>query len=155
MYNSYNSYYSSYSSPYYSSHYNPSTETAAAAASGIAAVFGIGIVIMTIIAIALAVITLIGRWKVFKKANIPAWESLIPIHADIVELQLGGVQTYWWFLIAIFGIGPLIVAFWKNIALAKAFGKGTGFGVLLTFFPFVCYPLLGFGKAEYVGPQSK
>ena len=140
MYSSYNNYSSS------------SASEEAALASVIATILGLG-AIFWIITIALVVLILVARWKLFKKANVNGWESLIPVHSDIVELQLGGVKTYWWFLnlIAICGIGPLIVAFWKNIALSKAFGKGAGFGVLMTFFPYVCYPILGFGSAQYVG----
>ena len=146
----------------YSSYYNTpnaitaTTTTSTAGVDGlIATMLGLGLLFWLAV-ITLVVLTLVARWKVFKKANIDAWEALIPIHSDIVELQLGGVKTYWYFLnlIAICGIGPIVFAFWKSIALAKSFGKGTGFGVLLAFFPFVCYPILAWGNAEYVGPQN-
>lgn len=146
----------------YSSYYStPYTSTATTAASTmdanavINAILGIGIFAWILI-IAVTVLILVAKWKVFKKAGVDGWESLIPIHSEVVELQLGGVKTYWYFLnlIVICGIGPLIFSFWKSIALAKAFGKGTGFGVLLTLFPFVCYPILAWGNAEYVGPQT-
>ena len=129
-----------------------SANSDAAIAAVLTTIAGIGIFAWVII-IALSVLTLVARWKLFKKANIDGWEALIPVHADIVEMKLGGMKTYWYFLnlIAICGIGPLIVAFWKNIVLSKAFGKGAGFGVLMTFFPFVCYPILAFGSAQYVG----
>jgi hypothetical protein len=35
--------------------------------------------------------------------------------------------------------------------LAKVFGKGTGFGFGLLLLPFIFYPILAFGKSEYVG----
>ena len=126
-----------------------------AVANVLAAILGMS-VFAWILIIALAVLTLVAKWKVFKKANVDGWEALIPIHSDIVEMQLGGMKTYWYFLnlIAICGIGPLVVLFWKSILLAKAFGKGAGFGVLLALFPFVCYPILAFGSAQYVGPQN-
>lgn len=144
-------------SSYYSTPYTTASRaTSTAGAEGIvAAILGMG-VLFWIAVIALAILTLVAKWKLFKKANVDAWESLIPIHSDVVELQLSGIKTYWYFLnlIAICGIGPLVLLFWKSIALSKAFGKGTGFGVLMAFFPFVCYPILAFGNAEYVGPQS-
>lgn len=129
-----------------------SVNSNAAIATALATIAGIGIFVWLIL-IALSILILVAKWKLFKKANIDGWEALIPIHADIVEMKLGGMKTYWYFLnlIAICGIGPLIVAFWKNIVLSKAFGKGAGFGVLMTFFPFVCYPILAFGSAQYVG----
>lgn len=147
----------------YSSYYStPYTTTASTAASTmdanaiVNAILGIGFLAWIVI-IGLAVLVLVARWKVFKKANVDGWEALIPVHSDVVELQLGGIQTYWYFLNLIFicGIGPIILSIWKSIALAKAFGKGTGFGVLLAFFPFVCYPILAWGNAEYVGTENK
>lgn len=132
--------------------------------SAFGAAFGafIGAMIGFIIVIGIiSIIVLIARWQMFKKANRKPWESLIPIHSEIVELELGGVETYWWFLnlcvlVPFVGwIGALVLHFWRSIALSKAFGKETGFGVLMAFFPFVCYPILAFGSAEYVGPEKK
>ena len=119
----------------------------------LATILGFGIAFWLIV-IAIVIVVIIAKWKMFKKANIGGWESLIPIHNEIVELQLGGIQTYWYFLILIPLLGPIILTFWRSIALSKAFGKGTGFGILMVFFPFICYPILGFGKAEYVGTKD-
>ena len=143
MYSSYNNYYSS------------ANDDVAGIGAIVATILGLG-AMFWIIAIALLVLTYVAKWKLFKKANIDAWEALIPVHNDIVELKLSGVKTYWYFLnlIVLCGIGPLVFLFWKSIALSKAFGKGTGFGVLLAFFPFVCYPILAFGSAQYVGPEA-
>ena len=143
----------------YSSYYNTPTYSTTPSTGELAGIIGVILgfgIVFWIVCIALLVLTIIARWKVFKKANIDAWESLIPIHSDIVELQLGGVKTYWYFLnlVVICGIGPIIFAFWKGIALAKAFGKGVGFGILLTILPFIGYPILAFGSAEYVGTQT-
>ena len=143
-------------SVYYSTPYTTTRAATPAGAEGVvAAMMGMG-VIFWIAVIALAVLTVVAQWKVFKKANVDGWEALIPVHSSIVELQLGGVKTYWYFinLILICGIGPIVFLFLKSIALAKAFGKGTGFGVLLALFPFVCYPILAWGNAEYIGPQT-
>jgi hypothetical protein len=35
------------------------------------------------------------------------------------------------------------------IPLAEKFGKGTGFGIGLLFLPFVFFPMLAFGDAQY------
>ena len=118
-------------------------------------ILGIGAVVGT------GIFTIIGQWKMFKKAGAEGYISLIPVYSLIKEMRLGGLPIYWFFLVycavipLIGWIGPVVLAFWKNINLAKSFGKGTGTGVLLTFFPFVMYPILGFGKAEYVGPQGQ
>ena len=159
----YNSLYS-YSTPDYTAYtsYTPYTGSTASVAS-LGTVLGalIGAFIGVIITVGIiAVLVCIARWFVFKKANRKPWESLIPVHSTIVEMELGGVETYWYFLtfttvIPFVGwIGPLVLMFWKNIALAKSFGKGAGYGVLLTFFPFVMYPMLAWGSAKYVGPAN-
>jgi hypothetical protein len=43
------------------------------------------------------------------------------------------------------------IAFIVAIEIAKAFGKGTGFGLALALLGFVFYPILGFGDASYKG----
>ena len=151
----------------YNSYYTTTAASKAASTAGteeiVKAILGIG-VMFWIVLIAVAVLIYVAKWKVFKKANKDGWEALIPVHSDIIELQLGGIKTYWWFLnciavIPFLGwflgwIPMLILAFWKSIALAKAFGKGAGFGVLLALFPFVMYPILAWGSAEYIGPEG-
>jgi hypothetical protein len=37
------------------------------------------------------------------------------------------------------------------VALAAKFGKGVGFAIGLIFLPFIFYPILGFGDAQYSG----
>ena len=125
------------------------------AAAAISVFLGLGLIFWLIIG-CLAIITIIAKWKVFKKANVDGWECLIPIHNEVVELKLGGIKTYWYFLNLLFicGIGPLILSFWSRIALAKSFGKGAGFGVLMVFFPYICYPILAWGNAEYKQPDE-
>ena len=154
----YMDYYSYYSD--YPSNFDFSMDTS----SGLSALMGFlgGMFIMVIIiAIAAGIFTIIGQWKMFKKAGAEGYISLLPVYSLIKEMRLGGLPIYWFFLVycavipLIGWIGPVVLAFWKNINLAKSFGKGTGTGVLLTFFPFVMYPILGFGKAEYVGPQGQ
>ena len=135
----------------------PRSTNSAAAVAVIASTMITWLIFFLIIALGLTVLILIARWKLFKKANVDGWEALIPVHSDIVEMKLGGMHTGLWFinLIVLLGIGPIVFAFWKNILLAKAFGKGAGFGVLLTFFPFVCYPILAFGKSQYIGASEQ
>ena len=119
------------------------------------------LVFILIVVVAIAVLTLVGQWKMFKKAGKEGYISLIPVYNVIAEMRLSGMPIYWFFLnycsiIPLVGwIAPLVFLFWKNIELAKAFGKGAGTGVLLSFFPFVMYPVLGFGNAQYVGCNGK
>ena len=150
------------SSTYSPSYYSSSSSTAdIETVSGILAGMGIFLVFLVFIAIAAAIVTLIGQWKLFKKAGKDGYIALIPVYNVIAEMELSGMPIYFWFLnycsiIPWIGwIGTLAFLIWKDINLAKSFGKSAGVGVLLAFFPFVMYPLLGFGSAEYVGPAYK
>ena len=40
-----------------------------------------------------------------------------------------------------------------HLRLAKGFGKGAGFGVGMAFLSAIFYPILAFGKAQYIGPK--
>jgi hypothetical protein len=41
-----------------------------------------------------------------------------------------------------------------NMDLAKSFGQGAGFGIGLWLLPYIFAPILGFGKAKYLGPSA-
>jgi hypothetical protein len=45
----------------------------------------------------------------------------------------------------------IVIAIILNIDIAKNFGKGVGFGIGLILLPFIFYPILGFGSAQYQG----
>ena len=45
----------------------------------------------------------------------------------------------------------MIVMILVALEMAKVFGKSAGFGVGLIFLPFVFYPILAFGSAQYKG----
>lgn len=51
-------------------------------------------------------------------------------------------------------IANIYIAFVILMALAKSFGKETGFGIGLFFLGFIFFPMLGFGDAKYIGPNG-
>ena len=54
-------------------------------------------------------------------------------------------------------VGAIFLLVWfimYCLKTCKAFGKGTGMGVLMVFFPNIVTLILGFGSAQYVGPQK-
>ena len=146
-----------------------SYNTAGAEAFGsMLAGLGIAMVFVWIIAIAAAVLELVALYKMFKKAGRNGYESLITGHNLFVEFELAGINPIW-ILGVVFGSVVCVIPFlgaiaycaflifieiWLNIRLAKAFGKETGFGVLMAFFPFVMYPILAFGDAKYTAPKK-
>lgn len=139
-----------------------SSNAAVAGAVGI----GVGLIIFYLIiglfGIAAAVLEIVGQWKMFKKAGKEGYIALIPVYNTITEMRMAGMPLYYWFInysavVPFIGwIGTVVFLFWKNIELAKAFGKGAGTGVLLTFFPYVMYPIIGLSSNyEYVGPNGE
>lgn len=119
-----------------------------------------GLGALWILIIVLCVLVYVAMWQVFKKAHLNGYEALIPGHNQYERLVLAGIPGYYYFLIllgAIPVIGWIILLgleIWWNIELAKAFGKGSGFGVGLALLPVIFYPILGFSNAQYVGPNA-
>ena len=107
--------------------------------------------VANVIMLVLFVVAIAGAWKMFVKAGIPGWHSLIPILStyDMCKIALRDSVG----LFTVLSILLPIVFIYPCIKLAKAFGKGTGFGIVLFLFSFIGFPILGFGDAEYLGPQ--
>lgn len=109
---------------------------------------GIFVIFIVLLAITFSIFLLICRWRIFKKAGKEGWESLIPIYNIIILLEIVKKPTWWIFLllIPIYNIYIILII---NIRLAKFFGKGDLFGVLLTFFNFIFEPIIAFGDSNY------
>lgn len=107
---------------------------------------GAGLIFM-LVWLAFVVAIVGGMWKTFEKAGEPGWAAIIPIYNVIVMLKIADRELWW--LILIFFIGIVIVI--PYIDIAKKFGKGAGYGIGMLFLPFIFWPLLGFGDAQYQG----
>lgn len=113
---------------------------------------GVG-VIGWLIYLVVIVVWIAGMWKVFEKAGQPGWAAIIPIYNLYVLTQVVG-RPWWWLIIALIPLVNIIALFVLNIDLAKAFGKGAGYGVGLALLPFIFYPMLGFGDPGYQGAAA-
>lgn len=54
-------------------------------------------------------------------------------------------------------VAAIVLAVWYiryTLKTVKAYGKGTGMGILMIFFPNIITLILGFGSAQYIGPQK-
>ena len=94
-----------------------------------------------------------GMWKVFLKAGEPGWAAIIPIYNIIVLLKIIGKEWYWLFILLVPIVNIIFYIIWLN-GVSKAFSKGAGYTVGLLFLPFVFFPILGFGKAQYSKPAE-
>jgi hypothetical protein len=112
-----------------------------------------GLVFIWIIYIAVIVLVIAGLWKTFVKAGEPGWAAIIPIYNYIVALKIIG-RPIWWIILFFIPFVNFVVGIIVAIDLAKAFGKGTGFGIGLFFLSFIFIPILGFGDAQYQGAPN-
>lgn len=122
------------------------------------------------------VLNFFGLYRIFQKMGMPGWKGIIPFY-NMYNLfdKLWESKHFWTYLLAQIVLGIpmgdasgllaslvdlvlsmllIVVEMKLYIALAKAFGKGTGFGVLTYFFSPVCLAVLGFGGAEYNGRRK-
>jgi hypothetical protein len=90
----------------------------------------------------------------------PGWGAIIPIYNLWIIVKMAGREPMWFWLILILGVIPIV-----NIAsiilllivdtdVARNFGHGAGFAVLLWLFPEIMYLILGFGTSEYRPMQA-
>jgi hypothetical protein len=105
------------------------------------------------IMLVIAVIMIIANWKIYVKAGKPGWASIIPIYNVIVLLEIIG-KPWWWILLMLIPVVNIVIAIWMNNLLSKSFGYGVGFTLGLIFLPYIFYPVLGFGNAQYKGPAG-
>jgi len=91
-----------------------------------------------------------AMWKVFSKAGQPGWAVIIPIYNIYIMCKVAG-RPGWWVLLMFIPFVNLIIAIILTIDIAKNFGQGVGFGIGLIILPFIFYPILGFGSAQYQG----
>lgn len=112
------------------------------------------LLIIYLVSIIGSLISLIAMWKIFTKAGKPGWAVIVPIYNIVVLFEI--IELEWWHvLIALFvPFAVFIYIIIIDIKLAKVFGKGTGFTLLLIFIPVVGQLMLAFGNATYNGQVS-
>lgn len=116
-------------------------------AAGGAAAAGLGIGFM-VVWLAIVLLMIASMWKVFVKAGKPGWAAIIPIYNFVVLCEIAG-KPAWWVVLMFIPVVNFIVIIILSIALAKKFGKGTGYGLGLALLSPIFYPMLGFGDARY------
>ncbi len=100
-----------------------------------------------------AIISIIAMWKIFTKAGQPGWASIIPVYNMIVMLEVIR-RPLWWIVLMFIPFVNILISVVIARELARVFGKGRRFTAGLLVLPFIYYPLLGFGKSQYVVPEN-
>ena len=112
----------------------------------------------SILIIALAVVTIVAYWIIFKKAGKPGWASIVPIYNAVVLYQIVGLSPWLLLLCLVPVVGWIalgIIGIVASFRLAKSFGKDIAWGFGLWLLPQIFYLILAFGKSEYVGPNGE
>ena len=123
--------------------------------------------VLFIIIVFIYILTVIGLWKMFKKAGKNGWEAIIPVYNTYTLCKITGVNPWWIVITFVAGIITsfvsalsileTIVTVYFDILLAvgiaRSFGKNDGYAVGIYFFGFIFYLILGFGHSNYLGPR--
>jgi hypothetical protein len=106
-----------------------------------------------LVLIAIVVVCIIAQWKMFEKAGVEGWKSLIPFYNSycLCEIAMGNGLL---FLLSFVPCVNFIFSIVLCLNVAKAYGKDTLFGILTIFFTPIMYLILAFSDAEYIGPQK-
>ena len=136
--------------------------------------------VIVVIALVWVVLNIAATWRIFNKAGEPGWKSIVPIYNNYV--LYGKVWSTVWFWVtlvlnavvfytqpqavaegasmtalqmvgAVCMIASMVLYILLNYKTAKAFGKGIGFTLGLIFLQPIFLMMLGFGSAQYQGPQ--
>ena len=126
--------------------------------------------VATIFCVIRYLLTAIGYSKMYRKIGEAPWKAFIPVYNTynnykiswngkcfflyaalfvLFNVLYGGTALAVQLLAAAAGIALIVVDMKQNLKMAKAFGKGTGTGIALFFFPGITSLVLGLGKAEF------
>jgi len=100
------------------------------------------------------VITLVAQWRIFRKAGYKGWYALIPIYnlvimCDIIKKDRSIVFLFFIPLINLIGLAMI------TNGMARVFNRSSSFSIGLFFLPFIFFPILAFGKNEYIHGEYK
>jgi hypothetical protein len=94
------------------------------------------------------VLVIAGLWMTFVKAGRPGWGAIIPFYNAYLMIKVAG-RPGWWLILYFIPIVNLIIWIIVALDIAKNFGHGAGFGILLILFPEIMFLVLGFGSSQY------
>ena len=130
------------------------------------------------VAAAWYVLTLVARWRVFTKAGLAGWKSLIPLYSEYCTFRISWKTTFFWIVLAagfasgiltgmiensenvstfvtllagLLGMVITVINLVMNIKLSRRFGHGVLFGLGLMFLSPLFTMILGLGESEYLG----
>ena len=123
-------------------------------AGAVGGIFGMAFAcVFFVIYIAILVAIIAGVWKMFVKAGEPGWAAIIPFYNTFVMVKICG-KPILWFILTFIPCVNFIIGILLALELAKVFGKSAAYGIGIILLPFIFVPMLGFGKAQYIGTKT-
>lgn len=101
----------------------------------------------------ICILFIVAWWKIFEKAGEAGWKSIIPFYNYYILFKIAWGNGLL-FLLMFIPFVNFIIAIILEVKLAKAYGQSGGFAVGLIFLPNIFTLILGFGSAQYVGPNG-
>ena len=111
------------------------------------------LIVPGIISLVICIISLVALAKVFKKAGRPGWAVIVPIYNLYVLFDIAWGKGIM-FLLMLIPVVNFVIMIMLYVKLAKAFGKSGGFAAGLIFLNLIFTCILGFGSAQYIGPDG-
>jgi hypothetical protein len=110
------------------------------------------IFVVLAVTLGLIVFLIASMWKVFEKAGEPGWAAVVPIYnLYVLTCKIAG-KDVGWFILEFVPLVNIITSLLVAMEIARKFRQSDAFGIVgLWMFPFVGFPILAFGNAEYSG----
>lgn len=116
-------------------------------------IFWLPFVIMLVYFVCAAIVYA-SVWRLFEKAGLSGWKTLIPIYNIMMFLDILERPRYELIFLFIPIVNIVFAIIWIFV-LSKKFGRKNGMGALLLLLPVIGYSILAFGTSEYQGLLGK
>jgi uncharacterized membrane protein YoaK (UPF0700 family) len=107
-----------------------------------------GFLFIIFLGVVIQIIAWAGMWKTASKAGQVGILACIPIVQVIIWLLIAQ-KPLWWILLFVVPLVNIVVMVIVMNGISNRFGRGVGTTLGLIFLPFIFWPILGFGDAEY------
>lgn len=112
------------------------------------------VIIFSTILLTIILFTIFSIAKVYKKSNRSFISAWLPIYNTLVLLEMVNMPKIT-FIILLIPVINIFMYYRIYILLAASFRKDKKFALGLLFLPFIFFPILAFGKDEYIGINLK
>lgn len=110
--------------------------------------------VIAAIVIIIFILMIVVMWRIFVKAGVKGWKSLIPFYNYYCLSKITFNKGWLFILLLITPINFIfmLIIFYK---LAKRFGKSTAFAVCSAFFPYITMQIIAFDNSKYISYDNE